>query len=556
MRFDDSLDTVLATDASTPSGAHAVWRQLVDLIGRGRAAPTRAAIDRLRSLRPRVPAAVRAASARALAFARPPGALVALFVEDEFAIAAPVLRTAVLSGETWRALLVPMGTSGRAILRHRRDLPGDVVQALAGFGPADFVIAADPAASEAAPPELMPPAVPDPAGALPAVADAMRGPAPLAPAPGAFPIPEIVARIDAYRRRREEDAAAPTDPGGVQIAEAPAHAFVFETDAHGIVQWVEGVERAPIIGVSIDYGAGGGVEVDGVVRGAYRNRAPFSDARLTIGGASPAAGEWRVSAVPCFDRARGHFLGYRGSARRPRADQRAEAQATPADSLRQLAHELRTPTTAIAGFAEMIEQQVLGPVATPYRGYATTIVDQAKALLAAIDDLDIASRIEARALDLRPSPITLAPLVAQVVAALTPLAQLRGASISAEIADAIGVIGDDRAVERLFSRLIAALVSAAAPGEVIAIKAVAADAEVAIRLTRPRALAAIDAAPVVEEPVDQASAGAPLLGTGFALRLARNLARELGGSLMIAPGGLTLRLPAAFADAMDEVVRR
>ena len=33
------------------------------------------------------------------------------------------------------------------------------------------------------------------------------------------------------------------------------------------------------------------------------------------------------------------------------------------DSLRQLVHELRTPTNAIAGFAEMIETQMLGPVA-------------------------------------------------------------------------------------------------------------------------------------------------------------------------------------------------
>ena len=38
---------------------------------------------------------------------------------------------------------------------------------------------------------------------------------------------------------------------------------------------------------------------------------------------------------------------------------------------------------------------------------------------------------------------------------------------------------------------------------------------------------------------------ASLLGTGFALRLARNLARELGGELAMAADSLTLRLPAA-----------
>jgi hypothetical protein len=40
-----------------------------------------------------------------------------------------------------------------------------------------------------------------------------------------------------------------------------------------------------------------------------------------------------------------------------------------------------------------------------------------------------------------------------------------------------------------------------------------------------------------------------LLGAGFALRLARNLAQELGGSLSVAADSLTLQLPTA-----DDVV--
>lgn len=557
MRFDDSLDTVLATDASTPAAARAAWRQLVDLVGRGRAAPTRTVIDRLRALRPRVSAEVRAASARALGFARPPAPLVALFAEDDIAIAAPVIRTATLSADAWRALLVPIGQRGRAILRHRRDLPADVMRALDAFGSVDFVLDADPGAAAAASTAPAAPIAPDPASALPAVADAMRKARPLpdVPASGAFTIPDIVARIDAYRRRREEDINPASVPS--PTTQPPARAFAFETDARGTVRWIEGIERAPLVGMSIDYGAASGAEVDGVVRGAFRNRAPFSDARLKIGGDSPAAGEWRLSAVPCFDRVQGHFLGYRGTGRRPRADQQAETPGTRADSLRQLAHELRTPTTAIAGFAEMIEQQVLGPVATPYRGYATTIIEQARALLAAIDDLDTASRIEAHALDLRPGPIALASLIDRVADALAPLASLRGARIAAELSATINVMGDDRAVERLCSRLLAVLLSAAVPGETIAITATAIDAEVVIRLTRPRGLAMPETGetPAIES-MENVSAGAPLLGAGFALRLVRNLAREQGGSLIIAPGGLTLRLPAAFADAMDEVVQR
>ena len=48
--------------------------------------------------------------------------------------------------------------------------------------------------------------------------------------------------------------------------------------------------------------------------------------------------------------------------------------------------------------------------------------------------------------------------------------------------------------------------------------------------------------------------GAPLLGTGFALRLARNLAVELHGSLVIGDKALTLRLPAAVIASVEQVL--
>ena len=69
MRFDDSLKTILSADMASGFGAQSAWRQLVDLMGRGRIACDEPSIARLLILRPEVPVAVRAASARALAFA-------------------------------------------------------------------------------------------------------------------------------------------------------------------------------------------------------------------------------------------------------------------------------------------------------------------------------------------------------------------------------------------------------------------------------------------------------------------------------------------------------
>ncbi len=860
MRFDDSLDTVLSADMSTAFGAQTAWRQLVDLIGRGRAPASEMAIARLRSIRPQVPSTIRAASARALAFARPPAPLVRLFAEEDLAISAPVLRMADLKAEQWIAMLADLSPAARSVLRHRRDLPADVTRALETYGPIDFILpasalepvidqpelvadpviadvadvaeaepaqvevvdaavdveaeaeaeagaggtelnmveapmsaptdepaqsdataetyvefgaaflaalAADspalsplaqsatdgppldgaslaefaepPAAAVAVPPAAIaalayvpvpandiaptveeigprpvdapeaipeslpeqqpaqffeplsidwtaviaarppepgravikrrPPTVPpigpseppltvikpsvvpqeaiaaapmiiepaplalsladdlslpiDPpaqsgamsfvsiasvAFGLPIVVEALRhhdqsnssdaeapvveapdAEAPhaapvtaLAPAPadsagvapastpetvtprGPFQISDLVARIDAFQRQRDEDGQA--EPGAAIAndtgeALAAPEGFSFETDARGMMVWVSGVSRAALIGVSLDAGtAGAAAQVDGVAAGAFRRRSAFAQARLLVEGQSDAAGQWRISGVPAFDRATGRFTGYRGTARRPRADERAEPAHTgrsPAtDSLRQLVHELRTPTTAIAGFAEMIEGELLGPVAGAYRDYAGTIRDQAMGLLGAIDDLDTAARIEAHALDLRATDIPVALLLQRIALDLEPLSTLRGTALALDIAVGdVAIRGDDRAVDRLLSRLLAALVASGSAGETIAVRmGREGDETVAIHIDRPRALAAYagDALLMIDAEAEAEATGAPLLGTGFALRLARNLAVELGGSLTIGVDRLTLRLPAAFTHEVGQ----
>ncbi len=691
LRFDDTLETVLAADLSTPYGAQSAWRQIVDLIGRRRAAASSRAMGVLRTIRESVPMPVRAASARALEFADPPPQLVRLFALDELQVALPVLRSARMSSAEWVQLLPELAPGGRAVLRNRRDLSPAVRRALESFGPIDFVLpdetaksvsieeiridwaaafeasATDSAIEETAAvePELaelalagvedseaagepiayqadsasislreaslstllarLPEVAPAPepfAEPLPSAAEeadatsedpssvALTASAPsvdaeaaqepeaseipvrpvqsgtgesvgsgdaIAPAEGGaqasamehddslvaevrqiaaeavgddggtFEIADVVARIDAFWRHREE--SGPPQP----VAPRPADDFRFETDAKGLIRWVDGVSRAPLIGVALDSqltpGAPDMSRVDGIAAGAFRRRAGFSNARLSVEGESDAAGDWLISAIPVFDPGNGRFTGYRGTARRPRVDERAEpvrglaGPAMPADSLRQLVHELRTPTNAIAGFAEMIEAQMLGPVVDPYRDRAQIIRSQARELLGAIDDLDLAARIDSAALSLVPGEVALRPVLTGIADDLAPLAELRGSVIALPIAD-LSVTGDRRAVERLLARLLATLVSASGQGERIGVHVGAEGTDmVAITIDRPQALADYPGDSVLD--IDDEREDITLLGTGFALRLSRNLARELGGALVIGRESLTLRLPAA-----------
>lgn len=761
MRFDDTLDTVLAADVSTPFGKASTWRQLVDLIGRRRVPAERRALMLLESIRPAVPLAVRAASARALELASPPYVLVRLCAVDDISVAAPVLRSARLNSGEWIELLPRLSAAGRTVVRARRDLPPGVEGALKTFT-VDFVIAGDvaepvaedvgaiaeavdvapvaevaeaepaellidwtqviaarpaPASSplereaepgavvEIAPPALEPqiidwteviaarPAEPRPririrpdvtrdvpeatddasgdvvdetlsepgdapppvaiatpstfvsvgaaALGIPAVAAALQqvgqqagqqavedgdevaesaltqsetAPTPepsatLAPesvvahdspmsgeetilvdregaaaivglrpemaempdgevatgdvatdpvaggeavsdaTEGPFEIAEVVARIDAFYTRQQDRREAPVEP-------ARGGSFRFETDEQGVIRWVEGVARAPLIGLSLDMTAmADGSRVDGVAAGAFRRRAAFGDARLIVAGESDAAGDWRISATPAFDPATGRFSGYRGMGRRPRADQspvvRAPGDGT-ADSLRQLMHELRTPTNAIAGFAEMIEREMLGDAPPVYRDRAATIRTHARALLAAIDDLDIAARIEGAALRLQAGEVALRPLLARIADDLGALSAMRGAWIALPI-DNLIVSGDLRGAERLFSRLLATLVSAAGQDERVEVRLAAeSDDQIAVTLDLPLALRRHAGEALFG--IDDEQEAPALLGTGFALRLVRNLAREMAGSLVIEAESLTVRLPAAVTKSL-EVVR-
>lgn len=483
MRFDDSLRTVLAADTASAFGAQSAFRQLVDLLGRGRVPAEGEPLERLRTLRDQVPAATRAASARALALAEPPAALVALFAEDEPAVAAPVLRSARLSDAEWLDLLPRIGPAGRALLRARTGLSGTVARGLEAFGATDFTLGHD---TPAAIPASAPTAEPEPFVLEPI----RRALPPVDPAPigHTFAIADLVERIETFHRDQQHRPAT---------APRRADRFAFETDSRGAIEWVDGVSRAGLVGV--------------VVTGIAARATTLSMA------AGPLAGTWAVAAVPRYAPDSGRLTGYRGGARRLGTG--ASPLIEP-EALRRLVHELRTPTNAIAGFAELIATGLLGPVSPVHRTRAETIGRDVQALIGAIDDLDISARVDGGALDLSPRPVDLGRVLTAVAAAAAPDGRVRVAA-DGEIA----VVADDRALDRLLSRLTTMVAGAVAPGEQATVTARAGIAGVS-----------------VVWPWSAVSPDASLLGTDFALRLSGKLARAIGGTLVTEPGRLTLHL--------------
>ncbi|HEX8640318.1 MAG TPA: HAMP domain-containing sensor histidine kinase [Allosphingosinicella sp.] len=538
MRFDDMIATVLAQPADRPDRRSAQWRQLVDLLAQPRAgggAEQRArAFDFLRRHRESVPAAVRAEAARTLVGLPVDPELVLFFAEDKTTISAPLIAGAHLEREDWLEALPRLGPRGRALLRHRRDLAPEVRKALASFGAADFVIEGS--------------SVPPAEGA-----DA-----------GESQIRELVERIEAFRRHKQEQGGAAAPP----VPER-AEAFRWETASDGMIRWIHGAPREALIGQTIAAIAGPGQHgVDGQAAGAFEKRSPFRDARFSVAGEGPASGDWRVSGVPFFDPVRGSFQGYRGTARRPRIDEIAVTVAAPEvppgifgthlppDSLRQLIHELRTPLNAILGFAEMIEGQYMGPASIGYRSQASEIMERARRLLTAVDDLDTAARLETQRLHLVEGTVDAAALLGRLHESYERVAGQRGARLAlAVVPDLPPARVEAGAAERMFARLLAAAIGLTSETEEITARL---DLEprpagdmLRLAVDRPRSIVGLDEAALLDPGYSPEGdwPAAPALGLGFALRLVRNLAEAAGGALDIEPESIVLHLPALAAAA-------
>jgi signal transduction histidine kinase len=552
LRFDDMIATVLAQPARGAADNVARWRQLVDLLAQRRpgaaiGASADTAFAWLAEHRAEVGLLVRQQAAQTLAWRRIEPRLLGFFAEDHPSVAQPLVSTCRLDAAEWLALLPSLGPTARGLLRHRRDLPPEVEQALAAFGKSDFALGG-PEGSVAAPAALSP--------------GAEKGEA---------QIRELVARIEAYRRQKE---AAATEPAPREAEAEPVEDFRWECGTDGIIIWVEGAPRGPLVGQSIaSIAERGQYGVDGQAAGAFEKRAPFRDARFSVPGEGPAAGDWRVSGVPFFEPHRGHFLGYRGSARRPRLDEVARAAAErggggvfgtklPPDSLRQLIHELRTPLNAIVGFAEMIDGQYMGPAADPYRTRAANIMEQARRLLTAVDDLDTAARIETSRLDLDESSVDAVALLCRLHDSYERVAGQRRASLAIEIARNLPPARvEAAAAERMFSRLLAATIGLAREGETIAasmrLTTHGGERMLCLAIDRPRAIDGIEERALLDPGYspDGDWPGAPVLGLGFSLRLVRNLAEAVGGSLAVGEIRFSLFLPpleGSGRPALDE----
>ena len=572
MHFDDRLATVLHHRAAGERAARVQFRQLLDLLGDPADASdpglTRAAFRRLDALALLIPAAQRERIAGECSPRIRNQRLLAWLASSEPRIALAALSRASLDEGQWTALIPDLPVRARGLLRHRRNLPAAALALLDRLGVHDRALP-EPQTEAGAELERAPYRVDGPMaldlGSFPAEEYVLGEPAEADEAfqpashtassaiPDSSNLGALVKRIEEFQRARERRGPlasidAPRLPLGGEPAEADARpalkSFLFTTDETGRIDWAEPRAAPLVVGTLLASPADGAPA--GFAQG-FSLRRPVTGAAVELGGAESIAGIWTVEGAPRFAAQGGRFHGFVGRFRRPAAAPANTRAARAADRVRQVLHELRTPVTAIQGFAEVIQQQTVGPVPHEYRALAAGIAGDAARMLAGFAEIERLALLEAGTQILPEGTTDFVTVARRQVAQLQTVLSPRVSRLEAnwEVSEARVPLAPEPA-EMLAWRFLGTIASATAAGEKIALELAAEEDRMRLVAQLPAALAQCEDVFAAEVRPAGGMLGTGLLGAGFALRLARAEARAAGGDLVrTGLGRIILTLPLA-----------
>ena len=556
MQFDDRLATVLRSDIASEQAARTQYLQLLDLLGTAppdAQSPTiDAAYRQLDTLDEAIPARDRANIVRLSGRRLRDPRLVYRLSTCEPAVVSAAMSSARLSDSDWLDLIPQLPISARGFLRHG-DHSTAVNELLGRLGIGDMVLPDNSVAFEQ----------PDLAGELlleDELLDAGVETAPSAPVGTKSPnseIGEIVRKIEAYRkakgdtpRKPRQDANDPRLPLGDRDLAGTVRetrAFDFSTDANGRVIWADPAIAPMVFGmIFLDRRAMAPARPDPETIEKLRRQQPVRGGTIELTAAPAISGTWQIDATPHFSKLTGAYAGYLGRLRRiaPLTAAQEGSVDEPADRMRQLLHELRTPVNAIQGFAEVIQQQLFGPAPHEYRALAANIASDAARMLAGFEEIDRLARLDSDALPLPEGSANLLALTQRSLKQVEPVLAGRDAGFTfSKGRGPFEVAYDSDELERTVWRIVASLSAAIAPGEIC---------ECSLRNSKGSARLAWELPVALQDHDDLFKAAihdgsqallASSFGSGFALRLARAEARAGGGSLEREGDRLVLQLP-------------
>jgi PAS domain S-box-containing protein len=213
-----------------------------------------------------------------------------------------------------------------------------------------------------------------------------------------------------------------------------------------------------------------------------------------------------------------------------------EANQAKSEFLATMSHELRTPLNAIAGYVELLEMGIHGPLTDDQADALGRIRQSEHRLLTVINDILNFAKLEAGNLDVRREEIRLAPLLGQMEALIRPQVDRKQIAYRFDGCDPrVTALGDADRVQQILLNLLGNAVKFTDGGGRVGVSCDLEEpwAHIHVRDTGPgippdRLEAIFD--PFVQlEPALTRRAD----GTGLGLAISRDLARLMGGDLTV-----------------------
>jgi signal transduction histidine kinase len=153
------------------------------------------------------------------------------------------------------------------------------------------------------------------------------------------------------------------------------------------------------------------------------------------------------------------------SALRERADALEQADKVKTNFLANMSYELRTPLTSIAGYAEMLEAGMAGPLSDQAQDYAKSILEASGRLGGMIDRVLDLTQGTSGGLPMEQKNVELAMLAHDAVRLHKPAAEAKGLEFVAHVEPMVGAIrGDARRLAQVLDHLIDNAIAYTPPG--------------------------------------------------------------------------------------------
>src|SRR5690606_27653064 len=143
----------------------------------------------------------------------------------------------------------------------------------------------------------------------------------------------------------------------------------------------------------------------------------------------------------------------------------------------------RTPLNAIAGYVELLDMGIQGPVTGKQREALSRIAANQRHLLSLINDILSFARLEAGQVEYEVKPLRARDIVQSLEALVAPLANTRGtAYLLDDCPPSPWLLGDEERVRQIMVNLVTNAIKFAPPGSWVRVSADRDDAGVSLRV--------------------------------------------------------------------------